>query len=340
MNTNTPNRPPDPGPIMQLATGYWGPAVMLAANRLGLFPVIAEQPLSVTAIAEKLGLDVRALSILMDACCALGLAEKDEDGYCASALGSAYLTPDKPGYLGNAIVWSADQYDAWGRLAETVKSGQPAVPPKDHLGDDPEQTRAFVMGMHDRAIGMARGVLDFLDLEGCHSLLDVGGGSGAYSTLLVRKYKDLHATVLDLPGIVEIAKELIAEQGYAERVSTIPGDAMSGDYGAEMYDAALFSGVLHQMSPGTIIRMFHGAYRALKSGGKVIVSDMMLEENKTQPIFSTLFSVQMLLTSNEGAVFSAKECGEWLGMAGFTKTQTVQLPQPLPYMVVSAVKTS
>jgi precorrin-6B methylase 2 len=340
MNITTPNRPPDPGPIMQLATGYWGPAVMLAANKLGLFPLIAEQPRSNTAIAEKLGLDVRALNILLDACCALGLTEKVEGGYRASTLSSAYLTPGKPGYLGNAIGWSADQYEAWGRLAETVKSGQPAVPPKDHLGGDPGQTRAFVMGMYDRAMGMARGVLDFLDLEGCHSLLDVGGGSGAYSMLLAGKFKDLHATILDLPGIVEIAKDLITEQGYAERVSVTPGDAKLGNYGAEMYDAVLFSGVLHQMSPKTIVEMLEGAYRALKTAGKVIISDMMLEEDKTQPIFSALFSVQMLLTSNEGAVFSAKECEMWLGMAGFSKMQTVQLPPPLPYMVVSAVKTS
>lgn len=323
---------------MQLATGYWAPAVMFAANKLGLFSLIAEQPISSSAICEKLRLDPRALSVLLDACCALGLAEKVDENYRATGLSSAYLVPGKPGYLGNAIGWSEDQYEAWGRLADTVKSGMPAVPPKDHLGDNPEQTRAFVIGMQERAMGMARGVLNFLNLEGCHSLLDVGGGPGAYSTLLARKYPDLNATVLDLPGIVAISKDLIAEQGCADRVSTIAGDATSGDYGEGLYDAALFSGVLHQMSSATILRMFHGAYRTLKVGGKVIISDMMLEESKTQPVFSTLFSVQMLLTSNEGAVFSACECEGWLSAAGFIGMQTVQLPPPLPYMVVSAVK--
>jgi 8-O-methyltransferase len=84
--------------------------------------------------------------------------------------------------------------------------------------------------------------------------------------------------------------------------------------------------------------MFAKAYRALLPGGGVFVSDMMLQADKTQPAFSTLFSLQMLLTSREGAVFSVEECKTWLEEAGFTGVSAQALPPPLPYTVVTAWK--
>ena len=96
--------------------------------------------------------------------------------------------------------------------------------------------------------------------------------------------------------------------------------------------------MLFRSSPATIRQMFSGAQRALVPGGRVIVSDMMLDPTKTQPPFSALFSLQMLLTTEAGAVFSAAECGEWLAAAGFEDVTTNELPPPLPYTVIGARK--
>jgi hypothetical protein len=64
----------------------------------------------------------------------------------------------------------------------------------------------------------------------------------------------------------------------------------------------------------------------------------MLDVVKTQPTFATLFSVQMLLTSREGAVFSVEDCEVWLEQAGFTDVERQRLPEPLPYTVITAQK--
>ena len=328
--------PADPSQIMQLATGYWPSAALLAANELGVFAALGEGEADAAQVAQAIGADARATAMLLNACCGLGLTERTADGYRLSADAAAFLLPGRPGYLGAAIAWSRDQYDAWGRLAQAVRSGAPVVPPQDHLGGDPDQTRRFVLGMHQRALGVASGVVPFLNLEGCATLLDIGGGPGAYAVLLARAHAGLRVTVLDLPGIVAIAAELIEQAGLGERVRVAEGDATSGDYGEAVADAALFSGVLHQMSPTTIARMFAGARRALRPGGRVLVSDLMLDESKTQPPFSALFSLQMLLASNEGAVFSEAECVGWLANAGFVEARVQRLPPPLPYSVVTA----
>lgn len=333
---------PDPTAIMRLATGYWNSATLLAANELALFGALADGPQTARRVAEKLQTAPRPTEILLDACAGLGLVQKEslaegEARYHNAPNADAFLVPGRPGYLGDAIRWGANQYAAWGELAETVRTDKPAVDPALHLGDDPQETRDFVLGMHNRALGVARGVVPFLDLAGVDTLLDVGGGPGTYATLLAQKYPTLHVTVLDLPGIVAVANELIAQSGVADRVQTFPGSAMTEDFGEAQYDALLFSGVLHQMSPDTIRGLFAKGRRALKPGGRILVSDMMLDATKTQPVFSILFSVQMLLTSAEGAVFATDECAQWLQEAGLTDVHVQNLPPPLPYAVVTAV---
>ncbi len=330
---------PDPGAIMRLATGYWDSMALLTANELNLFGALADGPLSVREVAARLQAEVRAASMLLDACAGLGLLIKElrepEPIYANTPETAAYLVPGRPGYLGDALRWSTEQYSVWGQLALAVKTGGPVVPPATHLGADPQRTRTFVLGMHSRAHGTARGVLPFLDFTGVRELLDVGGGPGTYSMLIAQKYPQMRVTVLDLPAVVEIAAELIAQAGLADRVRTQAGDAVAVDYGVEAFDGTLFSGVLHQMSAATVQEMLAKARRALKPGGRLVISDIMLDNTKAQPPFAALFSLQMLLTSEAGAVFSAEECGRWLKEAGFANVTIHRLPPPLPYFVIN-----
>jgi ubiquinone/menaquinone biosynthesis C-methylase UbiE len=329
---------PSPEPIFQLATAYWGSATLLAAVNMGLFSLLSKGAFMASEAAAKLQSDTRAIEMLLNACCGLNLLDKSDERYQLTPLSAAYLVPGSPAYLGSALLWSLNQYPAWGTLSEAVRTGKPVVTPEEQLGDDPEKTRAFVLGMHERASGVARGVVRFLDLTGCARLLDVGGGPGTYSMLLAQQYPGLQSVVLDLPAVAAIASELIETAGLSDRVHVMAEDATQGEYGEEEYDAVLFSGVLHRMSPPVIERMLSGAKRALKEGGRVLVSDIMLDEEKTSPVFATLFSLQMLLTSGHGTAFSATECGAWLTRAGFTDISLRVLPPPLPYRVVSGRK--
>jgi SAM-dependent methyltransferase len=323
---------------MQLATGYWASAALLAANRVGVFGALADGAKSLSEIVAATGTTERGLRPLLESVIGLGFVTFEGGAYSIAPAAAAFLVPGRPGSLASGLEWSFQQMPAWANLAEAVKSGSPAVPPKDMLGGDPEQTRTFVSAMRERAMGPAHGVAGFLPMEGVQSLLDVGGGPGAYAAVLARRNPTLQVTILDLPDIVEAAKPWVAEQGLAERVQFIPGDATGGEYGEGQYDAALLSGVLHRMSPETCQRMIAGAAKALRPGGRVMVVDMMLSDDRSGPLFSALFSLQMLLTTEEGAVFAKGECADWMRSAGLTEVESKDLPQPLPYSLVTGVQ--
>jgi SAM-dependent methyltransferase len=327
----------DPGPLYQIATGYWASTVLLSANELGIFGALADGAETAEEVAAVLQLDGRATAMLLDGCAGLDLLVKSADRYRLAPL-AEFLVPGRPGFLDRALGWLMQQYAHWGRLTDAVRTGTPVTPPALHLGGDPEQTRDFVLAMHARALGVARGVVPFLDLSGCRSLLDVGGGPGTYATLLAESHPALQVTILDLPGICAVARDLLDGTPTGTRIELQPGDATHGDYGTERHDAVLFSGVLHQMAPATIRRMLTGAHRTLRPGGRLLICDLMLDATRTRPVFSALFSLQMLLTSQEGAVFPVDDCERWLHEAGFARVTVIRLPPPLPYTLVRAEK--
>lgn len=321
-----------------MASAYFDSCILFAASDLGIFTAVAElSEAGSEAIANRLALDRRATELLLDGCVAAGLLEKTGAGYRNTAESAAFLVRGKPGDLSGALLYNRDVYSAWGKLKELVRNGKPVEAPEVHLGDDLERTRNFVLSMHHRALSIGRTVTGLLDLSGRRRLLDVGGGPGTYAVMAARNNPELHCTVLDLPPIVRIADELIAQQGFSGRVTTMAGDYHSTPFPPGQ-DAIHFFGMLHQETPEAIRDLFRRAWHALNPGGVVHIMDMMTDSTHTAPKFSALFAVNMALTTHNGWVFADSELREWLMEAGFTGFQVQPLPAPMPHWIASARK--
>lgn len=329
-------KPLDPSRIIGMASAFYESCVLFAASDAGIFETLSKiRHASATELAKQLRLDERATRLLCDGCVALGLLHKEESQYRLTPESAAFLVPGSAGDLSQAIRYNRDVYSAWGRLGEFLHSGQPVERPSLHLGEDEARTRTFVTAMHHRAMAIGRGVIPQLDFQTAKRILDVGGGSGAYSILAVKAYPHLRSTVLDLPPIVALAKEWIASERLEDRIDTLPGDYHSTPFPPEN-DAILFFGMLHQESPEAIRDLFRRAYHALVPGGKVIVMDLMTDRTHTSPRFSALFAINMALTTSCGWVFSDEELRGWLTEAGFGAIEIRPLPPPMPHWLAIA----
>jgi len=326
----------DPGPILQLATGYWASQALLTANRMGLFTALAGSDATAEEVAERLGTQTRSTRLLLDACAALGLLRRDGIRYANTELATAFLVPGSPGFLGDALRYSDDLYQPWGHLDEAVRRDVPTLPPSEILGDDPDKTRHFVRGMHNRALGIARGLVEVIDLTGRHRLLDVGGGPGTYSCLLTQKYDGLQSTVLDLPAVVAIAREIIAELGATQRVATTAGDFLTTPWPGDN-DALLISGVFHRQSEAECQRLIAAAFDALAAGGQLVVADVFTTAEGRSP-FAALFGLNMLISASGGGVHSATDVAQWMSAADFEDVVIRPLPPPMPHIAVTATR--
>ncbi|MDX1500442.1 MAG: methyltransferase [Woeseiaceae bacterium] len=328
----------DPGRIMALATGYWASQALLTANRLGVFAALADKGATAAELAASLALDERGARLLLDACTALGLLEKDGGGrYCNSDASATFLTPDSPASLANAIRYSDDLYATWGELEKAVRTGAPPMPPEAYLGGDPDRTRHFVYGMHDRALGIGRALTGLVDLDGRRRLLDVGGGPGTYSALLTARFDGLAADVLELEGVAAIAREILESMGAGERVTMRTGDYHATEFGSG-YDVVLMSGMFHRESEASCRALIAKAHACLDAGGLLVVSDVFADAGGAGPEFATLFGLNMLLTAPDGGVHADADVADWLTEAGFHAVERTPFPPPMPHRVVSGSK--
>lgn len=327
-----------PDRIIGMASAFYDSCVLFTASDLGVFAKLAEiGPADAATMATALHFDERGARLLLDACVALELLNKDGGLYSNTSESSLFLVPGSPGDLSGAIRYNRDVYPAWGKLRSLVQSGNPVEKPESHLGQDPERTRTFVLSMHYRALAIGRAVLGELDLAGCGTLLDVGGGPGTYSVLIAQAHPGISCTVLDLPDVVAVADELIRQQGYATQVKTLAGDYRTIQFPAGN-DVINFFGMLHQESPESICALLKKAHAALNPGGIVNVMDMMTDSTHTKPKFSALFAVNMALTTENGWVFADSELTGWMEEAGFVDCSVKPLPPPMPHSFATARK--
>ena len=326
--------------IIDLASAYYGSAVLFAALDVDLFAVVQSLGASATAaqVATRVNADERGVNLLLNACVSIGLMDKKDDLYANLPATLLTLVSGAPHDLTRAIRYNRDVYSAWGRASEFVCTGKPVESPDIHLGEDKARTRRFVMSMHGRAMGIGRHVIPMLTLNECTKVLDLAGGPGTYAVLMAQSNPQLTCVTVDLPGVSAVASELVGASDVPSRVTCRAGDYHTDTYEAGAYDVVTIFGALHQESPVQICDILRRAYDALKPGGKIFILDMMTDATHTSPAFSALFALNMALTTDNGWVFSDDELKGWLHEAGFVSAETQPVHPPMPHWLVTARK--
>ncbi|MFF5083733.1 methyltransferase [Actinoplanes sp. NPDC000266] len=330
-----------PTPLMELVTGFWSFKTFAAAVELDLFTRLAGGR---TLTKEQIGLPERPADLLLAACASLGLLERDGDGYRNSPLAEEFLVRGKPYYFGGQVTYCDQRtYLPWHRVGEALRTDRPLTwdpATQESMFDtaDPRMLSTFWDAMYSTSLFTARALAEAVDLAGRRRMLDVGGGSGAYPIELCRTHPDLQATVLDLPHVCEIAAAKAAAAGLGERIATAPGDFLKDGQLPGGYDVVLLSMILHDWDEATNRRLLAKAFAALEPGGLVIVSELLLDADRTGPAAAALMGMNMLVETVGGRNYSDVEYEEWLGGAGFTEVRTVRFDAPGANGAVIGVK--
>jgi SAM-dependent methyltransferase len=203
-----------------------------------------------------------------------------------------------------------------------VRRGKP-VP--DEKPDDAASRREFSWAMHHRSVHVAPAVAAQVPLHDAKRLLDLGGGPGTYALAFLARFHDLHATVCDRVPALEVAKELASRVRHGRRLSYVPLDFMT-DRIPGRYDVIWYSNVLHIYSADQNRRLFRRLRTNLVPGGRLIIQDAFLWDREgLQPPEANLFAATMLLFTERGNTYTAKETAGWLKEAGFTRIRRLTL---------------
>lgn len=330
-----PSEKPNPGLLMQVATAHRASTALYAAAELGVFTALGGGPKTATEVASAIGVpEAEPLRLVMEMCVTSALLHRDGDRYANTATTDFFLVRGKPAYIGAGLAYAADLYPAWGTLTALVRSGKATRPPDPILGDDPAKTRHFVMAMHQRAQGIGTVLPAVVNLDGCQRLLDVGGGPGTYSMRLIAATPGLRSTVLDLPEVLAVTREIVEGEGYADRIELRPGNYLTDDFGSG-FDAVLLSGMMHRETADDCRLLLRKAAAALGPGGRIIVSDVFFEDDrKISPPFAVQFALHMMLTSDHGSAHAKTQMAGWMRGVGCEVVDIRPLPPPNPHTVL------
>ncbi|MBM4284138.1 MAG: methyltransferase domain-containing protein [Deltaproteobacteria bacterium] len=314
--------------LMDLVRGFRPAKVLLVANDLGVFDHL-ESPLSSSQIAARVGADPRALGILLNALAALEVLVKEGDAFRNGEAASRYLVHGKEEYRGAILRHMHHTWWGWSELGETVVQGAPREQEPERWLDRHAETsgdwmRDFIWGMHALARDLAPAVAEKLDLKGVRRLLDLGGGPATYAITFAQAEPGLTATVFDLPGPIEIARENIARHALQDRVATLAGNFLQDGIGSD-YDFIWISHILHSHDEAQCRLILEKAVRALNPGGRLAVQDFFLNDDGCTPVEAALFSVHMLAVTPAGRSYTWRETAAWLeelGLSGPVQVDT------------------
>lgn len=324
-----------PDKLTQVATGYWQSALLVGAVQLGLFDHLDDERTAET-LAERCGARPEILPAILDALVSIDLLAKRDSFYRIAPGARQLLSRSSPTCMLDALRYNGDLYQQWGKLAEVARTGEPAVAQQKQLGLDPAMTRRFVHAMESKARAFVPAVAPLIQLNGDKTLLDVGSGPGTLSRTIAERKPHLTVTLLDLPDVLNVAKEICQHSPASERLRYFPANYRKDTFPGT-HDAVLYAGALHQETTESAQQLAQRFFDALNPGGQVFVVDLMLDDDRAAPTFSALFQITMMLMRPCARVFSGSEVESVLRRVGFERIEHHQ-PDSSPYRVVSARK--
>jgi SAM-dependent methyltransferase len=295
---------------------------LFAAHELDVFTILSRSG-GATAqdLATTLAIDERPAEMLLTGCAGLGLLTKADGRYVNSPLAEEYLVKGKPSYFGGFLIFNDKHvYASWGQLVEAVRTNRP-------IGWDPDVQRSLFdsdtsiiadlnQAMHSLSMPTGRALAGAIDFAKHSRLLDLGGGSGAVDIELCTAYPHLTATVLDLPHVVAFASTTIAAAGCSDRIDTVVGDLFGDAAYPSGHDVILLSLVLHSFREDQGRQILRRCHDCLPSGGTILISELLVDDDKTGPAPAALMSLTMLV-EEQGRNYTSAEYGQWLTDAGF-----------------------
>jgi len=306
--------------ISDLLTRPWSTFILFAAVRLRLFSILDDRAMRAEDVAAECRAPSHLLRALLDACVGMELVTRQSDRYVNSPFSLVYLVEGKRFYMGDFFQLLHAESARWLGLSDLI--GGTCRPGEEESREDPDSW-TFIKAMDNLGmLGEAEALKSAVDLSGCRTMVDAGGGSGLYSVVLCRKYPDLRSTILDVKDALVVAEELTKEYEERERIGFREADIMADSFG-ENIDAVLLSDVIYDRSDGKAI--LGNAWSCLRPGGLLLVRGYYADPPKTNPLFGSLFVLNMLVFDPSRDVLTVSSLAQMVSHIGFTEVRVSPL---------------
>lgn len=324
---------PSPEKILQIGLGFWASKTLLSAVEMEVFTELAKHPGDLRTLQGRLGLNPRSAGDFLDALVALGFLKREDGVYSNTAETAAFLDKNKPSYVGGVLEMANHRlYPFWGSLTEALRTGLPQNEAKDgvaifeKLYADPARLKEFLKAMTGISRGANMAIARKAPWGGYKTFVDIGCAQGDLAVQIAAANPHLKGIGFDLPEVGPIFEEYVEVNGLQDRVSFAGGNFFTDDLPAA--DVVTMGHILHDWDLETKRMLIAKAYKALPSGGALVIYEALIDDDRSQNAFGLMMSLNMLIETPGGFDFTGADCQGWMKDAGFSRTSQQHLVGP------------
>ena len=277
----------DPATLRRLAGAYRLSQAIAAAGSLGLADTLSTGPLESDEVARRIGADPVALRRLMSALAGEGVLAVDADGlFSLTAVGECLRSDDPDATATMILGWSCmrEGYEAFAHLHESVLTGRSGFELRfgqsfhDYLESHPERAGAYLAAM-DSTVEAFEAAVDTYDFSPFATVVDVGGGGGAFLTCLLRRHPHIRGVLFEVPSMIARAS---VPADVADRIELVAGDAT--DAVPPGADAYVLSTVLRCFDDAGAVRLLSACCEAMHDASKLLACEMVTPSGPPEPM--------------------------------------------------------
>jgi len=265
--------------------------------------------------------------------------------YTLSPNTARFLVQNSKQYYGDYLRYQMGRqfYHRMGALPDVMSSGE--APSYASWFSDPETAATYTQAQHNGSVATAKYLIKKkLKLGDAATMLDVGGGSGAFSYVFTEATPGLESTVLELPEVCRTGEGIKAQQSdtVQQRVKFVELDATKPDWPVDdaVYDVVLMSYISGSVPEAIIGALYTNAFKALKPGGRLLVHDFMVDDTLDGPPLGALWALQHVTVNADGLGLYPAAIIERMASAGFdgASCETMEMITGLTKLIVAHKK--
>jgi len=325
----------DPAELDRLLGSYRLAQAVYAMTALGIPDLLAAGQSTAVELASAARCHQPSLSRLLRALASEGVLTADGERYRLTPASRRLCTDDAASIRSMVLGWRLlpEKYGAFASLAHTVRTGDPAFEHRygaafhDYLDAHPDAAGAYESAM-ESTVAEFDAAADAYDFGGVGTVVDVGGGQGAFLVSVLRRNPNVRGVLFDLPRVVAGAPTRLAGIAEGNRIEIIGGNLF--DAIPEGGDIYLFSTVLRCFDDDACDAVLRRCRTAMAPGGRILVLEMVRAPGPwTSPV--GLADLDALVVYG-GADRSDVEWSAILNRAGLELKRLIPLDDPYVFI--------
>lgn len=307
--------------LLRLVNGYQVTQALHVAAALGLADLLTDGPRSSDDLAAAAGAHPDALYRLLRALASVDVL-REEDGrlFALTPIGDG-LRSDAPQSVAGWAAFVGEPYywQAWGALLHGVRTGENAfqhvngVDPWTLRAREPERSASFDRAMASVSRQVAAAVIAAYDFGRFGTIVDVGGGNGAFLAAVLAAHPSTRGVLFDQPHVVSGAGPLLVAAGVADRCETVSGSFF--DAVPAGGDAYVLKAILHDWEDDDCLRILRTCRRAMPDGAALLAVERDLGAPNAAP--ESKFSDLNMLVAPGGRERSPEAYAALFAASGF-----------------------